>query len=58
VKLLVRAHLQRQPVPDDSMLSHGWRRQHVLPELEAVLHGKRAVRITNLRADAPLAYDD
>src|SRR5262245_17292181 len=35
VKALVRARLAGGGVPDDSPLAKGWRRQHVLPELEA-----------------------
>jgi ribonuclease D len=58
VKLLVRAHLQGQPVPAESMLAHGWRREHVLPQLEAVLQGRRAVRLANIQDDAPLDYVD
>jgi ribonuclease D len=56
IKLLVRARLHREGVPAESLLSQGWRREHVLPELEAVLLGRRGVRIADLGADAPLDY--
>jgi ribonuclease D len=56
VKLLVRARLQGQPLPDDSLLTHGWRAKHILPELLAVLEGRRLVRINDVAADAPLGY--
>ena len=58
VKLLVRAEAQGAELPDDSMLTIGWRKKHILPELLAVLQGRRTVRIADLRSDAPLAYDD
>jgi ribonuclease D len=56
VRLLVRARLAGVPLPLSSGLTHGWRAEHILPELLAVLDGRRAVRIQNVRADAPLAY--
>jgi ribonuclease D len=55
-KLLVRARLAGQPLPEDSQLTSGWRRDHVLPELLAVLEGRRFVRIADITADAPLDY--
>jgi ribonuclease D len=57
VKALVRARLRGEPLPPESSLTHGWRAQHILPELQAVLEGRRAVRIADLNADAPLAVD-
>jgi ribonuclease D len=56
VKLLVRSRYQGSPVPAESLLTHGWRAAHVLPELLAVLEGRRSVRIVDPRAEAPLAY--
>jgi ribonuclease D len=58
VKLLVRARLNGDPLPESSGLTHGWRAGHLLPDLLAVLEGRCAVRVKNVRADAPLAYDD
>src|SRR5262245_52112165 len=55
VKTLVRAHAQGEPF-EGSPLTGGWRAAHVLPHLRAVLEGRRAVRIRDLRADAPLDY--
>lgn len=57
VKLLVRARTQNAPLPPETALTRGWRAQHVLPELLAVLDGERSVKIGNLRADAPLALE-
>ncbi len=55
IKLLIRARMQgRSLEPDASLLAQGWRRNHVLPELEGVLNGKRVVRIADLRREAPL----
>jgi ribonuclease D len=56
VKLLVRARLANQPPPTDSLLGVGWRRTHILPELLAVLDGRRSVRIADITADAPFDY--
>jgi ribonuclease D len=58
VKLLVRAAHQGRPPPAESLLTQGWRAKHVLPELLAVLQGRRSVRVVNPRADAPLEYAD
>jgi ribonuclease D len=58
VKLLVRAYAQGEAPPAESVLTGGWRRDHVLPHLAAVLAGRRAVRIHDVRAEAPLAYED
>ncbi len=58
VKLLVRARLAGQPLPEESLLTAGWRRQHILPELLAVLDGQRSLRIADVAADAPFAYAD
>jgi len=58
VKQLVRARYQGAPPPAESLLCRGWRATHVLPELQAVLDGRRSLRIDDPRADAPLAYTD
>jgi ribonuclease D len=56
VRALVRARLAGEPLPQDFPLMSGWRAAHVLPGLLAVLDGRRAVRIVDLKADAPLGY--
>ncbi|HTU21346.1 MAG TPA: HRDC domain-containing protein [Gemmataceae bacterium] len=58
VKLLVRARLAGQPLPSESLLTAGWRSAHILPELLAVLDGRRLLRIADIQAEAPLAYTD
>jgi ribonuclease D len=58
VKLLVRARLQGAPPPEESLLTRGWRAAHVLPELLAVLEGRRAVRVADVGAAAPFAVTD
>jgi ribonuclease D len=58
VKLLVRARLQGAPPPEESLLTRGWRAAHVLPELLAVLEGRRAVRVADVGAGAPFAVTD
>lgn len=58
VKLLVRARLADKPLPSESLLIAGWRREHILPDLLAVLDGRRLLRIANVMADAPFDYAD
>jgi ribonuclease D len=58
VRALVRAKLAREPLPEDIPLVRGWRSHHILPELLAILEGRRAVRIDDLASDAPLDYAD
>jgi len=57
VKTLVRARFRGEPLPTESSLTHGWRAQHILPELQSVLEGRRAVRIADLKNEAPLEVD-
>jgi ribonuclease D len=57
VKLLVRARLAGAPPPDDSILTQGWRAIAVLPEILAVLEGRRALRVADVAAEAPFAYE-
>lgn len=58
LKSLVRSFLQQQPPAADLLLNTGWRAQYVLPHLQAVLDGRRALRIANVSAEAPFAYQD
>jgi ribonuclease D len=58
VKSLVRARLQGNGTPEDSLLALGWRRHHILPDLLAVLEGRRGLRVANLKAEGPLEYDE
>ena len=57
VKLLVRAAQRGEGVPEESALSSGWRAQAVLPELLAVLAGKRSVRVASLTREDPLRIE-
>jgi ribonuclease D len=58
VKQLVRSKRARTPIPRDCILTQGWRAAHVLPELNAILDGKRLLRVADVRGDAPFAYED
>jgi ribonuclease D len=58
VKLLVRARHQGLPPPAESLLTQGWRRAHILPELQAVLEGRRSLRVADVAAEAPFAFED
>src|SRR5207245_8678749 len=58
IRLLVRARLLGLELPDSSHLTHGWRSQHVLPQLIAVLDGKRSLRITDVGSETPFTIGD
>ena len=58
VKNLARARLQGEPPAPGAPLTRGWRAEFVLPHLQAVLEGRRAIRIADLRREAPLDYVD
>jgi len=62
VKLLVRARMQTAGagdwLPHESLLTHGWRSGFVLPELLAVLEGRRSLRIADPAAEAPFELED
>jgi ribonuclease D len=53
VKLLVRARFGGGEPPAESGLTRGWRAKTVLPILLAVLEGRQAVRVGNVRAASP-----
>jgi ribonuclease D len=57
LKTLVRARLYEEPVPPACLLTQGWRGSHILPELLAVLEGRRTIRIADVRAETPLSYE-
>lgn len=58
LRTLVRSRLNGRPLPERCPLSRGWRRDHILPEMEAVLEGKRTLRITDIKSESPLAIAD
>jgi ribonuclease D len=59
LRLLVRARLQDDPaLTVESLLAAGWRAQHVLPQLQAILEGRRAFRVADVRSETPFAYID
>jgi ribonuclease D len=58
IKQLVRARFHGQEPADDLLITKGWRGAHILPELLALLEGRRSLLINDLRADAPFAYEE
>jgi ribonuclease D len=58
IKSLVRARFACQPLPDSSLLTRGWRAQHILPELLAVLEGRRSIHVVDVAAEAPFGYQE
>jgi ribonuclease D len=57
LKLLVRAAFNGKAPPAETLLTQGWRAQHILPELLDVLNGRRSLRIRDVTAPAPLALE-
>jgi hypothetical protein len=57
VKNLVRAYRQGR-LPENSPLVEGWRRGHILPELLALLEGRRSMRLAPVSALAPFIIDN
>jgi ribonuclease D len=58
VKLIVRARQQGRPLAEESVLASGWRSQNILPELIAVLEGKKQLRITNPASETPFSLEE
>ena len=58
LRLLVRSRLLAAPLPPSSALAQGWRSRHILPELLAVLEGRRTIRIAEVTAEAPFRVED
>ncbi len=56
VRRLVRAAAIGEPPPDDCGLTVGWRAEQVLPMLNEILSGRRALRVRSLSGEAPLEY--
>jgi ribonuclease D len=58
VKQLVRARALGIALPADALLSQGWRSEEVLPTLQAVLEGKRGIRIADVASSSPFELTD
>ncbi len=56
IRRLVRAASKSEPPPADCGLTVGWRKDHVLPVLQEVLEGRRALRVRSLEGETPLEY--
>lgn len=58
VRQLVRANQNGVQPSSDLLVANGWRGTHILPELLAVLEGRRLVRVADVAAEAPLGYEN
>jgi ribonuclease D len=56
LKAIVRAAWAGDVRQADSLLLSGWREHAVLPELLAILEGKRWLRLADLKSSTPLEY--
>src|SRR5262249_50481411 len=57
LKTLVRARLFDRPLDAGVLLTQGWRRQHILPELMAFLDGRTSLRLGQLQEETPLLLE-
>jgi ribonuclease D len=57
LKLLIRARLAGAAPPTETNLTRGWRAAHILPEVLAILEGRRTLRIADVGSEAPFAYE-
>lgn len=57
IKTLVRARQQEQPPPEGLLLTQGWRGTHLLPEIQAMLEGKKMLRIADVNSTTPFLFD-
>jgi ribonuclease D len=58
VKFLIRNRLRGEPPPAESLLTQGWRSQHILPHLQAILDGRQALRIADPTRETPFAFHE
>lgn len=58
VKVLVRSASQKQEMPESSPFASGWRSAAILPELQAMLEGRRSIRIDSLEREAPFLIEE
>jgi len=56
IRAVVRAKAQKNPIPEGLSLREGWRRKLVWPLIEAVLDGKRLLRLKGFGSDSPIEY--
>lgn len=57
LKDLVRARMRKEAESPTNPLLSGWRKDFVLPILQDVLAGKRALRIADVNAESPFALE-
>lgn len=58
IKQLVRSVVRDEELPTDILLTQGWRAQHVLPEMLAILEGRRSIRVADPSRENPFDYLD
>ena len=56
LKMLVRSRLQGVPPPRTSLLHQGWRAQHILPHLHAMLDGRITLRVGDIQKEVPFVF--
>ncbi len=56
IRAVVRAKGQNKAIPEGLSLREGWRRKLVWPLIEAVLDGKRLIRLKDLALESPIEY--
>jgi ribonuclease D len=56
LRMLVRARMLDKPMPEESLLTSGWRAAHVLPDLQSILEGRRGLRIADVKSETPFSF--
>ncbi len=58
LKMLVRSRIQKAPAPAHSLLQQGWRAQHILPHLQAMLEGRVSLRVADIQKEVPFVFSE
>jgi ribonuclease D len=56
LRQLIKSAMEKKPPQRPWLLDEGWRKKHIRPLLEGILHGEFALRVGNLDAPAPLEF--
>jgi ribonuclease D len=56
LKTLVRARIQGAAPPAESLLQQGWRAEHILTHLQAMLDGRISLRVGDVQREVPFVF--
>jgi ribonuclease D len=58
LKMLVRARIQKAAPPAHSLLQQGWRSEHILPHLQAMLEGRVNLHVGDIQKEVPFVFSE